>query len=117
MARQEHKYRWGDSMSKQSILEKEPFCRIAPLLHKGTQNGVHLRELKKYTGIEERNIRKAIEQMRRAGMVILSNAKNGYYFPINSEELAAYIRKEERRAKSTFYTLKSAKKLYKELEK
>lgn len=97
---------------RSEMLEKEPYCRIMPYLFKGSENGIHLCELSKYSGIEDRYLRKAIEQIRRAGIVILSDAEHGYYLPDNSAELAAYIRKEERRARSTFYTLKSAKTLY-----
>ncbi len=100
---------------KQDFLKKfnnEPYCRIIALIGEGAEAGIHLSELVRIIGAEDRALRKAIEHLRRSGVVIASDAEHGYYFPQTAAELGAYVRKEEQRAKSTFYTLKAARKLY-----
>lgn len=84
--------------------------RILSLLFTGQDNAVPLDYLIKATGAENRVIRKAIEQLRRSGTVIISDDK-GYYFPAGLSELNHYIRKENARAISIQTTLKSAREL------
>ena len=62
----------------------------------GREQGAHLRDLHRATGFGERSVRKVIEDIRRAGVVV--------------------VRQEERRGRSTFYTLGSARRLLQELE-
>lgn len=92
------------------FLTRFPYSEIVNALGAGKKNGVHLSTLCNITGLNSRLVRKAIERMRRAGLVILSG-QNGYYEPINVEELEEYIKHTERAAKSIFLTLKSARKL------
>ena len=96
---------------------KEPYSRIIPLIGEGAEAGIHLCELVKMTGMEDRALRKSIEHLRRSGAVIASDADHGYYFPASVSELGAYVRKEEQRARSTFHTIKTARKLYKSIIK
>jgi hypothetical protein len=60
-------------------------------------------------------VRKVIEDIRRAGVVVC-NSLDGYFFPETLDELRLYVRQEERRGRSTFYTLGSARRLLQELE-
>lgn len=60
-------------------------------------------------------MRKVIEDIRRAGVVVC-NSLDGYFFPETLDELRFYVRQEERRGRSTFYTLGSARRLLQELE-
>lgn len=82
----------------------------------GREQGAHLRDLHRTTGFGERSVRKVIEDIRRAGVVVC-NSLDGYFFPETLDELRLYVRQEERRGRSTFYTLGSARQLLQELEK
>ena len=72
----------------------------------GREQGAHLRDLHRATGFED---------IRRAGVVVC-NSLDGYFFPETLDELRLYVRQEERRGRSTFYTLGSARRLLQELE-
>ena len=56
-----------------------------------------------------------MEGLRRKGCVIIS-CNAGYYTPANAEELRKYIDRESHRARSVFYTLKSARTLLKNMD-
>ena len=81
----------------------------------GREQGAHLRDLHRATGFGERSVRKVIEDIRRAGVVVC-NSLDGYFFPETPDELRLYVRQEERRGRTTFYTLGSARRLLQELE-
>ena len=53
--------------------------RVADLLPHGAENGVNLRYLEKMTGLDGREVRRQIERERRAGELIISDNRNGYY--------------------------------------
>ena len=89
--------------------------RILPYIGIGSQNAISRRELIRVSGIPDRAMRFEIEALRRSGCVILSD-NNGYFLPSDEHEIEAYIRREESRAKSTFLTLKAARKLRAELQ-
>ncbi len=82
----------------------------------GADRAIHLSELCTITGLNSRNVRKAIEKMRRAGVVIASG-ENGYFIPETATELERYIRRTEKTARSIFYTLKAARTLQKSVSK
>ena len=46
----------------------------------GREQGAHLRDLHRATGFGERSVRKVIEDIRRAGVVVC-NSLDGYFFP------------------------------------
>lgn len=79
----------------------------------GRANAVHLKELELLTGLNSRALRLIIERIRRDGNTICAD-ENGYYLPETIAELEKYIHRAEAMAKSTFYTLRTARK---ELEK
>ena len=86
--------------------------RILQALRVGENNAVSLADMCRISGLDNRSTRLVIEDLRRQGMVIISSNR-GYYLPETIEELRRYINKESKRAKSIFYTLKSAKQLEK----
>lgn len=92
----------------------EPYKTIISVIGTGEQNAIHLKEIIKLTKISNRLVRKYIEDLRRSGAVIIANDK-GYFFPGTDAELKKYIRQEESRAKSIFFTLKSARRYLKGL--
>ena len=55
--------------------------RFFSLLQTGAENGVTLRELVAMTGMNERLVRLKIQQERKAGKLILSNNRDGYFLP------------------------------------
>lgn len=89
---------------------------LLSLIGEGEENAVHARDLSRFFGLEEREIRRTVERLRRSGAVIASS-QNGYYFPSDARELGEFVRKEERRAKSVFYTLRAARRLLKEMNR
>lgn len=92
--------------------ETEPYSNILSAIGEGQKNAVHLSELIRISGMTDRVLRKTIEYLRRQGIAILSS-QNGYYFPADEKELQEFVKREERRAKSVFYTLKVARQLLK----
>ena len=53
--------------------------RIADFLSQGAENALTLRYLENLTGIPGREIRRCIEQERRAGTLIISDNQSGYF--------------------------------------
>ena len=74
----------------------------------GRANAVHMNDLQRYSGLDNRRLRKMIELIRRDGVCICAD-EAGYYRPETAEELEKYIKRVEATAKSTFYTLRTAK--------
>lgn len=72
---------------------------ISRLLMEGSENGLHLQDLVRLTGEDQRTVRKLIHQERRQGIPILSNSKDGYYLPGNEYEKAECVRQMRGRAR------------------
>ena len=89
---------------------------ILSLIGEGKANGTSLRTLSTLSHLPEREMRQLIENMRRAGIIILSGA-NGYFFPADDSEIEDYVRREDKRARSIMYTLKTARRYLKERRK
>lgn len=71
---------------------------ISELLQTGAENGVTLRELVAMTGMNERLVRLKIQQERKAGKLILSNNKDGYFLPECPGDVQRFARSMSRRA-------------------
>ena len=71
---------------------------ISDLLHTGAENGTTLRELVAATGLNERVVRLKIQQERKAGKLILSNNRDGYFLPETPEDVQRFARSMSRRA-------------------
>lgn len=84
--------------------------RILQTIGTGESGAVSAEQLTMITGLTSRELRKAVETLRRDGYVIISS-DNGYYYPETVEEVKRYIGKESRRARSIFFTLRSAREL------
>lgn len=80
----------------------------------GKENATSSKHLQQLSGLCERDLRKAIERLRRSGCVIISAVDGGYYKPANIIELKQFIHKENSRALSVLTTLKSARTLLKD---
>lgn len=71
---------------------------IAGLLLYGAENGLTLKDLERVTGWPGRTIRKAIESERRAGALIISDNRNGYYLTDDPGEAQRFARSMRHRA-------------------
>lgn len=83
---------WYPANDYNTILRKTP--SISDLLHSGTT----LRELVAMTGMNERLVRLKIQQERKAGKLILSNNRDGYFLPECPEDVRRFARSMSRRA-------------------
>lgn len=83
---------------------------IASLLMEGADNGLHLQDLVRLTGEDQRTVRKMIHQERRRGIPILSNSKDGYYLPGNEYEKAECVRQMRGRAREILAAARAIEK-------
>ena len=72
---------------------------IASLLMTGSENGLHLQDLVRLTGEDQRTIRRMIHEERRQGVPILSNNRDGYFLPSGDIEREACVQSLRHRAK------------------
>lgn len=72
---------------------------VSDLLHEGAENGVTLTELVRLTGEDERSIRRRIQTERKAGRLIMSDCKSGYFLPTNSLDIQRFIHSMSRRSR------------------
>ena len=84
--------------------------RIMSLISYGEDNAIHLSDLVRITGVDERLLRKCIESIRRSGIVIAASDQ-GYFLPDNLGELRSYRAREEHRAESILLTLKATREM------
>ena len=71
---------------------------ISRFLLPGRENGLHLQDLVRITGWTARAVRQQIHRERRQHIPILSNNRDGYYFPGSPQERAACVRSLRHRA-------------------
>lgn len=57
-----------------------------------------LRQLVALTGLDERSVRLQIQRERKAGRLILSNNRSGYFLPENPADVHRFVRSMSRRA-------------------
>ena len=81
--------------------------RIADLLPHGAENGVNLHHLEKMTGLDGREVRRQIERERRAGALIVSNNKDGYYLTNDPAEAQRFARSMQHRAREILRTARA----------
>lgn len=72
---------------------------VSDLLHEGSENGVTLTELVQLIGEDERSIRRRIQLERKAGKLILSDCKSGYFLPTSTLDIQRFIRSMSRRSR------------------
>lgn len=100
----------GNIMTEAEAKEQrsEMYRVVLSCFRYGRANAIHLHDLQRYSGLNNRALRKVIELIRRDGVCVCSD-EAGYYLPETAVELEKYIRRVEKTAKSTFFTLKTAK--------
>ena len=72
---------------------------ISDLLREGSENGLTLAELVQLTGEDERSIRRRIQTERKAGKLILSDCKSGYFLPTSTLDIQRFINSMSRRSR------------------
>ena len=72
---------------------------ISRLLMEGANNGLHLQDLVRLTGLTEREVRLQIHAERRQGVPILSDNASGYFLPGSQQERGACVQSLRHRAK------------------
>ncbi len=86
--------------------ERQPF-RIAGLLLTGTENAVSRRDLIALTSLSDRELRRMIERERRAGALILSDNRNGYFLASDPAEAQRFARSMRHRAREILRTARA----------
>ena len=72
----------------------EPYKTVLCCLKTGKKNAISMRAIARKTELSERNVRKAVESLRRAGECIVSDA-SGYYLPETREECSCTVEKHK----------------------
>lgn len=81
--------------------------RIADLLPHSAENGVNLHHLEKMTGLDGWKVRRQIERERRAGELIVSNNRDGYYLTDDPAEAQRFARSMRGRASEIVKTARA----------
>lgn len=84
---------------------------IADFIPLGMKNAITREELRKLTGLNDRQIREMISQKRRE-IPIISLDNKGYFIPTKEEKplVEKWVNQEKHRAKSIFWSMAGAKK-------
>ena len=72
--------------------------KIADLLGHGQNAAVPLRHLKELAGLPGREVRRMIEAERRAGALIISDNRHGYFLADTQEEVNQFVKSMLRRS-------------------
>lgn len=95
-----------ESASEQGFIES--------FLHHGAENATSTETLLALTGLDLRQLRKAVEAERRNGVLILTQPKGGYFLPSESEagkaEIQQFYQIQRAKALSLLKTIAAARK-------
>lgn len=89
--------------------------KIVDILPKGEKNAIPAAMLAKQVGVSQRRLRELVTEERKNGGVILSSIK-GYFIPESREEILAFMRVMDKRARHTFLAIQSARRMLNEIE-
>lgn len=84
---------------------------IADFIPVGKENAISRSQLVKLTGLSDRIVRDMIALERRNTAILNLQNGAGYYIPSESDkgEIERFVKQEEARAKSIFWSLRGAK--------
>ena len=84
---------------------------ISEFIPVGKENAISRSQLVKLTGLSDRIVRDMIALERRNTAILNLQNGAGYYIPSDSDraEIERFIKQEEARAKSIFWSLRGAK--------
>ena len=77
---------------------------ISRLLMEGAENGLHLQDLVRLTGEDQRTVRKLIQEERLQGIPILSDNVHGYFLPGSDYEREICVKSLRGRAQEILET-------------
>ena len=98
-AKRESAWTGGNSRNQSTTAADGGQGVVSSFLMSGCENGLHLSELVQLTGWTEREIRRVIQQERKAGKLILSDNKSGYFLPASEHEVRRFIRSMSNRSR------------------
>ena len=98
-AERESAWTGGNSRSQHTTAADGGQGVVSSLLMEGRSNALHLADLVRLTGWPERDVRKAIQRERKAGMLILSDCQHGYFLPEGEEDVRRFILSMSRRSR------------------
>ena len=84
----------------------------------GKKNAIKRQELRRRYGASDRCVREQIALKRRETPIINDQSGNGYYIPSEEdlEDAKRFLKQEEARAKSIFWSIRGLRKWIKEVE-
>lgn len=85
-----------------TVSESRIQSKISDFLGKGKANAVSLRQLRQWTGLDERTIRQRITAERLSGVPILADNQTGYFLPATEEERRRCVQSMKHRAKEIY---------------
>lgn len=72
--------------------------QVASLLEQGKDHGIKRTDLAELVGVDERVLRRKIQQERKTGALILADCSHGYFLPGSMDELRRFTRQMQHRA-------------------
>ena len=89
--------------------------RLFAMIPEGEGNALHMSELSARLGMEDREVRKRILDLRKAGYLIVASV-NGYFRPTTRGEIRKFYHQRKKSAISTLQSVKAAREALKALE-
>lgn len=94
------------------LFESALYKRILSMIGTGKEQGTHVIDICRATDLDNREARRAIETIRRAGVIVCTDCFHGYFYPETMDELGDYIQQEFHRACSILEILQCASEKY-----
>ena len=109
-AKRESHRRGGNPYENYTTAQSGGQGTISRLLMEGSENGLHLQDLVRLTGEDQRTVRRMIHEERRQGVPILSDNASGYFLPGSQQERDACVRSLRHRAKEILAAARAIEK-------
>ncbi len=101
---------------KKYNLANETIADVLNHIPEGRKKAIKHDKLRKVTGLNDRMLRRAIEQLRAEYCIINNQDGKGYYRATTQAEAERYLRQEKARIKSLNKSLKGTRNFLKKLE-
>ena len=109
-AKRESHRRGGNPYENYTTAQSGGQGTISRLLMEGSENGLHLQDLVRLTGEDQRTVRRMIHKERRQGVPILSDNASGYFLPGSQQERDACVRSLRHRAREILAAARAIEK-------
>ena len=103
-AKRESHRRGGNPYGNYTTTQNSGQGTIFRLLMEGSENGLHLQDLVRLTGEDQRTVRKLIQEERLQGIPILSDNVHGYFLPGSDYEREICVKSLRGRAQEILET-------------